>query len=167
MANDERWYGWGGLPPPWPSLRAGDALIISAFRGFFLRSACVSTTKPNLKYPEFCPNSIALLLTSTQRTMAPAKKQRQAQKQQEQQISQALAQTAPKSSHRSFEDDDDEVVALDDDSVQQTQLSVVDQNGSADSEDDADDAPIEVVSNKISRKQAAEQASKVKAQEKE
>lgn len=93
--------------------------------------------------------------------MAP-KKQKQAQKQQEQLISQALAQKAPKASHRSF-DDDDEVA---DEADTQAPLSVVDQNGTVDS-DEEEDAPIEVVSNKSSRKQAAEQATKLKALEKE
>lgn len=99
--------------------------------------------------------------------MAPTKKQKQAQRQQEQLVSQALTQDTPKTSHRSFDDDDDDVDASPSIGDSRAPVGLANQNGATDSEDDADDAPIEVVSNRISRKQAAEQSSLLKAQEKE
>ncbi|SPO24839.1 uncharacterized protein UTRI_01832_B [Ustilago trichophora] len=99
--------------------------------------------------------------------MVAARRQKQAQKLQEQQMSRALAESKPSTSHVSFDDGEDD----DADNAPQTattsrsnvQTSKA-ESGDEDSEDD--DAPIEVVSNKTSRKQASQDSAKIKAQEK-
>ena len=98
--------------------------------------------------------------------MAAARRQKQAQKLQEQQMSKALAEAKPSTSHVSFDDDDDDIG-----NAQQTSSSssgiVANTNIESDHEgSEDDDAPIEVVSNKTSRKQATQESAKLKAQEK-
>ncbi|EST07622.1 hypothetical protein PSEUBRA_002712 [Kalmanozyma brasiliensis GHG001] len=93
--------------------------------------------------------------------MVAARRQRQAQKLQEQQISKALAEAKPASNHVSFDDDDE-------DDVQATRQApeAATAHGASDQEEEDDDAPIEVVSNKTSRRQASQDSAKLKAQEK-
>lgn len=100
--------------------------------------------------------------------MAATRKQKQTQKLQEQAMSKALAETKPTTSHVSFDDDDDDDMV---DNIAQeetlSQSNVEASHGNLSEEDsDDDDAPIEVVSNKTSRKQASQVSAKLKAQEK-
>lgn len=97
--------------------------------------------------------------------MAVARRQKQAQKQQEQQISKALAEPKASTSHVSFDDDDDDAQGTSTSTFTgaATPASI---EGRSDDSDEDDDAPIEVVSNKTSRKQATQESAKLKAQEK-
>ncbi|SJX61744.1 uncharacterized protein SRS1_12728 [Sporisorium reilianum f. sp. reilianum] len=101
--------------------------------------------------------------------MVAARRQRQAQKLQEQQISKALAEAKPANNKVSFDDSDDQ----DNTGSAQASTSAATpispaRNAQASDDDDSedDDAPIEVVSNKISRKQATQDSARLKAQEK-
>lgn len=97
--------------------------------------------------------------------MVAARRQKQAQKQQEQQISKALADSKPASNHVSFDDDDDDKAAAPVPEASTANTAAL--NGSEEEEEDEDDgAPIEVVSNKTSRRQASQDSAKLKAQEK-
>lgn len=99
--------------------------------------------------------------------MVAARRQRKAQKLQEQQISKALIEAKPAANHLSFDDDDDEIA-----SATQGEPPASSSTGPTQPteglEDDSqdDDAPIEVVSNKTSRKQASQNSAKLKALEK-
>ncbi|SNX83231.1 uncharacterized protein MEPE_01937 [Melanopsichium pennsylvanicum] len=99
--------------------------------------------------------------------MIAARRQKQAQKLQEQQISKALAESKPITTHVSFDDDDDDVIENAQKTAPVSSLSIVQTAVQAPHEgSDDDDAPIEVVSNKTSRKQASQDSARFKAQEK-
>ncbi|SPO23154.1 uncharacterized protein UTRI_01832 [Ustilago trichophora] len=99
--------------------------------------------------------------------MVAARRQKQAQKLQEQQMSKALSESKPSTSHVSFDDDEDDDT---NDGPQTATISTLNAQipkaESRDEDSDDDDAPIEVVSNKTSRKQASQDSAKLKAQEK-
>ena len=101
--------------------------------------------------------------------MVAARRQKQAQKLQEQQISKALAESKPATTHVSFDDDDD-----DDDDDDNTRVAEASASASIpaltskndqSSDNEDDDAPIEEVSTKSSRKQALQDLARLKAQQ--
>lgn len=96
--------------------------------------------------------------------MVAARKQRQVQKAQEQAISKALAEPKPSTSHVSFGDDDDSKTQEAGSSLN-VQTAAHKFEASDDGGED-DDAPVEVVSNKTSKKQASQDSARAKAQEK-
>lgn len=101
--------------------------------------------------------------------MVAARRQKQAQKLQEQQISKALAESKPSSNHVSFDEDDErnDTEHVPETTTNLTTSSVDDAGAEPLIEgSDDDDEPIEVVSNKTSRKQAAQDSARLRAQEK-
>ncbi|SPC66912.1 uncharacterized protein UHOD_02463 [Ustilago sp. UG-2017b] len=96
--------------------------------------------------------------------MVAARKQRQVQKAQEQAISKALAEPKPSTSHVSFGDDDDSNTQEAGSSLN-VRTAAHNFEASDDGSED-DDAPVEVVSNKTSKKQASQDSARAKAQEK-
>lgn len=99
--------------------------------------------------------------------MVAARRQRQAQKLQEQQISKALTDSKPASNHVSFDDDEDDDADAVPSAPSTSDPKLGEQiNASSDNDSEDDDAPIEVVSNETSRKQATQDSARLRAQEK-